>query len=358
MGPRPTEITLEASDGIQLAGQSWKVHPTTSNPDIKNNGSDQLHILLLHGWMDNCASFHWLAPALISHLDAAMADNDNSDSNTQENTQSSSPPSKKRFQHVHVVALDLPGHGLSSHHSQDAPPTVRSEYLFYIAEAIRQLKWAPTKQQPQKFVVMGHSMSAGVALLYAAAFPEQVRQLVLLDSTGQVLTGGKDKTASQHLRNFVTSRQSDGPFLLQPESRFYYPSLEMAVQARCRSVKMFPGNQYISELAAKELVQRGIIKDDNGKFRFRHDPRLQWNSLQYYSVGQLEELYRDIKCPTAVLLGQDGWPVDKESKMRVEEFLKPVVLKTLPGSHHLHADPDAADAVINEIVSFLQQTSP
>ena len=52
------------------------------------NGNDQAPLLLcLHGWLDNAASFQPLMPYLADY---------------------------------HVIAIDWPGHGLSSHRSEDA----------------------------------------------------------------------------------------------------------------------------------------------------------------------------------------------------------------------------------------------
>jgi len=249
MVPQARELTLEASDGISLAAQSWKSHPASADKNSSDNYNNELRILCLHGWMDNCRSFHLLAPGLISQLEGGgtSASTSSSGSSTGETTTNASANHASAQRKVHVVALDLPGHGLSSHRSNDAPPMIRAEYLFYVAEAVRLLKWwdplkpsynnSKSNNNPQPFWLIGHSMGAGIALLYAAAFPEQIKGLVLLDSTGQMLANGGVNNAniSQQLRAHVTSRQRDGPFMQQPTNRFYYPSLEAAVKVRCRS---------------------------------------------------------------------------------------------------------------------------
>jgi len=361
MMPKMKEITLECSDGIRLAAQSYQPFALSS----RRQDVEDLRILCLHGWMDNCQSFHLLAPALVSQLDVSILEGDSNESAGTNNN------SAKKGYNVHVVALDLPGHGLSDHRSLDAPPTVRSEYLFYIAEAVKQLQWwKPTRGKANnhdnmptvtKFVLVGHSMSAGISLLYAAAFPEQVRNLIMLDSVGH-LSRPAEATA-EHLRTYVQSRQLDGPFLRQPSNRFYYPNLETCVQVRVRSAATFPGKQYISEEGARALVSRGVVEEEEAttsssssttKFRFRHDQRLMWSSLQYFTDEQLHVLYTDVQCPTCVLLGKDGWPIEEKQKAQVQETLKPIVFETLPGSHHLHTDPDTADRVVTEIVNFLQ----
>jgi hypothetical protein len=92
---------------------------------------------------------------------------------------------------------------------------------------------------------------------------------------------------------------------------------------------------------------------ESGGVQFRHDPRLQWPSLQYWTIEQVEAVYYDIQCPTAVILAQSGWPFDPEQKQRTIELLQPVVCETLPGSHHFHADPDTADAVSDTVIKFV-----
>ena len=363
-----TEIELDCSDGVRLAAQSYK--PQTSNQKGGAVQSEDLHILCLHGWMDSCRSFYSLAPDLISSLDASVCGNSEAEA--------TSSSSNNKSYNVNVVALDLPGHGHSAHRSKDAPPMVRSEYLFYIAEAVRLLDWwKPTRGKvapksssgPPKFVLVGHSMGAGIALLYAAAFPEQVRNLVMLDSVG---LSSPASSTSEQLRTFVQNRQLDGPFLLEPSNRFYYPTLEAAMQARFRSASALPGKQYISLEAAREFVLRGVVEEDvpqttktasantpkgSKKFRFRHDQRLMWPSLQNFTEEQIGLICRDVQCPTCVLLGEDGWPIEEARKSQLQETLHPAVFATLPGSHHLHADPDTADRVTSEIISFLQQSS-
>eukprot|EP00984_Skeletonema_dohrnii_P023175 scaffold12252_cov133-Skeletonema_dohrnii-CCMP3373.AAC.1 len=97
--------------------------------------------------------------------------------------------------------------------------------------------------------------------------------------------------------------------------------------------------------------------DDNRPVTFRHDPRLQWPSLQYYTREQVEAFYTDVcnsNVPVSILMAEDGWPVDSWSQSAVNDILKPSHMKLLKGSHHFHADPDTVGEVALEIVSFLK----
>ena len=338
----PKEITIHCSDGVHLAAQVWSSH---HQPHQSSNNSHspaqqeratqpRRRILCLHGWMDNCRSFYKFAPGLLSQL--------NDDRETE------------------LVALDFPGHGWSSHKSIDGPPTILAETAFYVAEAIQQLEW-----QQEAFTLIGHSMGAAVSCVYCAAFPEQVLQLVLLEGAGPLAR--KTHDVAKHIRQHVQRRQVGIQNMSNKPIRVY-PSLEKAVETRCRTAQSFPGDQSLSLQASREMVLRGsrpvvvADADNNGGeaatkegVQFRHDPRLQWPSLQYFTVEQTEALYQDIQCPTALLLAEKGWPFDAERHQRTLDLLQPVLHKTLPGSHHFHADPDTADAVVDEVAKFLRR---
>lgn len=154
----PREITLECSDGMVLAAQQWYVK---GNPADDREGETRTrNILCLHGWLDNCRSFHYLAPQLAEKLAGTTTDGIHV-TNTD----------------VNVVALDFLGHGLSSHKSLDGPSILLSETAFYVAEAVERLGWWKednkrkknedgTDQQTSRdnvpFILVGHSMgSAG-----------------------------------------------------------------------------------------------------------------------------------------------------------------------------------------------------
>lgn len=109
-------------------------------------------VLCLHGWLDNAASFVPLAPYL------------------------------KDFD---LLALDFAGHGFSSHR----PETSRYYFpdnLYDLDAALDILGWETCH-------IIGHSMGGGIASGFAAALPERVNRLVLLDAVG-ILTLPPDRS--------------------------------------------------------------------------------------------------------------------------------------------------------------------
>jgi pimeloyl-ACP methyl ester carboxylesterase len=347
--PVVRELALSISDGMTIAAQQWYAK---ANPGDEGEGETRTrNILCLHGWLDNARSFHCLGPELATKLCQTQRDGIhviNTD--------------------VNVVAMDFLGHGLSSHKSLDGPLILLTESAFYVAEALEKLGWWTTNRQSRgddgaptssmarteniPITLVGHSMGAAVACIMAAAFPERIDRLVLLDGAGPV-----DRPAceiAKHVRSHIERRQA-GNMRLVMESRMLYPSVEVAVRLRCNTATNFPGNQYLSEEAAREMVLRGSEVDSDGRVKFLHDPRLRWPSAHFFTAEQTEAVYKDVQCPTCFLAAEDGWPMDKEKKDRMMELLKPEVAKTLPGSHHFHADPQTCSRVAEEVINFLRE---
>ena len=102
---------------------------------------DGAPVLCLHGWLDNAGSFDKLAPLL--------------------------PNDKFDF-----VAIDLPGHGFSSHY-----PTGMN-YRF--SDTFTTIRYVKEFLNWEKFSFMGHSMGGGVCIWYTSIFPEDIDRLISL----------------------------------------------------------------------------------------------------------------------------------------------------------------------------------
>eukprot|EP00579_Thalassiosira_antarctica_P030666 CAMPEP_0202027436 /NCGR_PEP_ID=MMETSP0905-20130828/61465_1 /ASSEMBLY_ACC=CAM_ASM_000554 /TAXON_ID=420261 /ORGANISM="Thalassiosira antarctica, Strain CCMP982" /LENGTH=399 /DNA_ID=CAMNT_0048590947 /DNA_START=52 /DNA_END=1251 /DNA_ORIENTATION=- len=387
-----TETTYSCSDGVKLAARHWTNFDTKSNHDPSSRHTRKM--LCLHGWLDNAASFNRLAPLLLG---------------------SSSIPTE-------IVALDFPGHGHSAHKSVDGPPQLLAEYAYYVSELVEALQWgrgnnggsgvgnsrtvvgninsntnndgnreSRTKNQSSnsidnirdtdsdKIVLIGHSMGSAVSLILCAAFPEWFSALVLLDG-GMVARNAND--ASRHVRAACQRRLKSNRTLFPNGSNNgsgangetiplrvkIYKNVDTAIEARLSTTTRMPGDQFLSFEAAKDMVIRATAPAnvastssppaDSEAVVFRHDPRLQWPSLQYYTREQVEAFFRDVNTsniPVCFLWAADGWPVDAWSENVVKDVLKPGYSKRLSGSHHFHADPDSVDAVANEIVMFMEE---
>jgi Lysophospholipase len=341
-----TDVIISCTDGIEIAARKW---PAPRPDDSKER------VLLLHGWLDNAASFNLLAPKLNAMLNRE------------------------------IVAIDFPGHGHSSHKSPDGPTQLVSEYAYYVGETLESLNWIESesfgKTHGKEVILVGHSMGAAVSLMYAAAFPEHVSKIVLLEGAGPLSRNPND--ISRHIRSSVIRRiksnktlfakDEDGRMNVCRGHKKFYKNLGAAVAARKKTAELVPGNQWISTEASEAIVCRATMPRDDfvhhdatkaggkelamsfeGEVVFRHDSRLTWPSLQYFSKEQVQAIYHDVQCPTCLILANDGWPGDDWSGHAIENILRPKKNIKLPGSHHFHADPETSDVVIEEVVDFLK----
>jgi len=418
----PQEISIDCGDGIRLAAQSWKQTTQSSTVSATSGATSGRRILCLHGWLDNCRSFHLLAPALVQGLSSSS---ELFSATTMEGEEGKKILQQPPTPPPEVVAIDMVGHGWSSHKSTDGPSVVLAESAYHIAQVLQKLDWTPAPQLASshnngrqdrakseneiagngnnlelndtssngvngsestaaatgKVTLIGHSFGAAVSCLYAAAFPDQIDQVVLLDGVGP-FSFPSEKIA-QHVRRHIERRMIAVEKLNSPTNTGprIYPSLEAAVRVRCQTARNSPGKQYLSETAARELVLRGSRfldeptnndqqQQGDRRLSFQHDPRLLWPSITYFTPEQSEAVYNDIResdCQVCLLRAEDGWPFFEDefqkssnpgtpqpiTREQMLALLQPAVCKTLPGSHHFHADPDTAEQVAYEVISFL-----
>jgi pimeloyl-ACP methyl ester carboxylesterase len=268
------KIRLATRHG-RLAGLAW---PRANAP----------RVLALHGWLDNAASFVPLAPLLPG---------------------------------LELVALDLPGHGRSAHRH----PTARYhfvDYVFDVDAALDALGWADCH-------LLGHSMGAAVAALYAAGAPERVRSLVLLDSVGP-LASEPGQTAERLRRSLAKHRRGSG------EPRLY-DSIDDMVLARRKVADL-------TEAAARLLCERAA-RAAGGKFTWRSDPALNWVSSLVMTEEQALDLLRHIEAPVLTLHVTPDSPWFTRERIAARQAAIPNGRHlSFEGHHHFHMDAPAAIA--------------
>ena len=240
-------------------------------------------LLALHGWLDNAGSFALLAPRLAS-----------------------------RFQ---VIALDLPGHG----HSDHLAPGTSYHYVDYVrvvlavADALRL----------DRYSLLGHSLGAGIAALAAAAMPERVERLWLIEGLGPL--GDDGSHTLQRFRDALTPRGDNGKPLR------VFRDIAQAVDARSM-VSGLP-----AELA-RPIVERSLIETEGG-WRWRSDPQLTRPSATRLAESQIQALLRGITTPTALLLALPATSYLPSAPMQARAACVPHITVTrMDGGHHLQLE--------------------
>ena len=195
--------------------------------------------------------------------------------------------------------------------------------------------------------LIGHSLGSGVAILTAGAFSERITQLALIDGIGPPFTTAPDG-AVEHLHRAVRHRflfnnlnSRDSENALQPE----FFSYQEAIQARIQGI----GGQ-LSPAAAEQLVERQL-REVEGGYKWRYDPRLTVPPLFQMSEQQVQSFIHAISCRTCLFLGDQGLFSKGQKQARIDCF-NALDKYILPGGHHLHLE-DSALSIANILNTFL-----
>lgn len=280
------EVQFEV-DGLTYAGLRW-------------GDSGRPLALALHGWLDNALSFSRLGPAL---------------------------------RQCQLLALDLSGHGLSSHRSVDA--------TYQIWDDVPQLEAIVRQLGVDRVILVGHSRGAAVAALLASVLGDCCSHLVFID--GLLPRTTDPDPAPVQLKRFVTERRK---YLNRPERVF---ASRDDFTAKYASYGFSPG---IAALLAPRAITALDGADGRGGYRLCSDPRLLGASAMKLDDEDRIAYYRDIMVPTLGIFADAGFLANATgSAMNAEagRYIADYRSTILAGTHHLHLEscPDTVAARID-----------
>lgn len=258
-------------------------------------------VLLLHGWLDNSLSFYRLAPRLRSIGD--------------------------------VWAIDHAGHGHSGHR----PPGQGYLMVDYVADIAELIETHFSAHDTVTLV--GHSLGGIVALLYAAAFPEKVNRLVMIDSLGP-LSKEPGEVVGQVRRGIRKRLTGSGVGAT-------YPSLDDVARLRAR------GRNPLSAEVAKVMLSRNLQASEKG-LQWRTDSRLRHPSMMMFTEEQVLSFIESVIAPTLLVRAEHGLLASFERWQKRFEALSDVQALDIDGGHHCHLDGDISP-VVTGIHSFLKK---
>src|SRR5690348_1504329 len=137
-----------------------------------------------------------------------------------------------------LVAIDLPGHGHSSH---------RDDHVYWPADNAASVEIAVRELAPDAALVVGMSLGGLTALALADRAPDVVRSLVLVD-----VTPGVNREKSTAIAQFI-----DGPE--------YFESFDEILQ---RTIQFNPTR---TESSLRRGVMHNAVEADDGRWRWRYD---------------------------------------------------------------------------------------
>lgn len=255
---------------------------------LRNGQTGAPRLLALHGWLDNAASFVPIAPW---------------------------------FEGFDLVAPDLPGHGASAHLPPAADYTLITAARAALAVADA-LGW-------DRFHVLGHSLGGATASVVAAATPQRVDRLLLIEALGS-LAEPEDRVAARLREAFA------GQAALVGKQLRVFGDIATAVRARMTA-------NSLSEPVARLLVERGVapVRSDEsqGGFVWRSDPRLTLTTAMRMSEAQMRSLIAAIESPTCMVWADPAQPYMPDELRRERATLLPRgEMHVLAGTHHLHME--------------------
>lgn len=282
----PQEIQIELYPGQYIAAQKW--------------GHEGLPVLAIHGLLDNAGTFEALIPLLGSS--------------------------------VQICAIDLPGHGLSSHKPM-------GQYFHFTDVVIDLFRFADLMGW-KKFVLLGHSLGACIASIMAGTFPERVLGVALIDGLGPLTKTAKDSPTQ-------LKRAIDEHRLLSTKKLRQFSTIEEAVNARMH------GAIEVNRTSAEILLKRGLKKTPLG-WEWSTDPRLLLPTPSMMTEDQVLYFLSEISSPTCLILPKDGYPFPVERMQPRMHRVKLLSVVEVPGEHHVHLEqPEAVAPYLNSFFDKL-----
>ena len=288
------EVKIQISWG-KLAGKLWP----SQYPHLST--TKQTGVLMLHGFLDNAASFDLLIPYFP--------------------------------QEMTLLAIDLAGHGFSDHYS-DKNSYHHFSMISDVIEVLRYLSWEQT-------ILVGHSLGGLLATNVAGMLPNIICKLIIIDAVYM------KKVRYEYFANFMVSNYERN----RKPQIWIYSSKEELLESIMQSIVD------ISRTSA-EILSTRAYREENGGLVLTRDidiPRPLFLYIIYLFskvMGQL--IYNKITMPALFTIAEDSSQFMIHKNMEKSNIkLSPTSrLEFVTGGHQGHMD---APAAVGELIrSFLQ----
>lgn len=278
-------------------------------------------ILCMHGWLDNAGSFERLIPFILDHGDNA--------------------------EKYHILAMDQPGVGLSSHLPSG---TFYTQYtaIIEMRRVARELKW-------DKMILLSHSLGAHLSFMYSCIYPQQVVGLLSIDLAHPLAIQAQNW-------NIAISNSIEDHFKYEDNHEDDpATNINVRVYSETEAVKrlMDSHSNSLTKESAEVLVKRGAKKQRWG-YTFSRDLRLRYLSIENRLTDELMlEYMSEPFRANLLILRANRSPYHRPESLRLkyyELYARKCPLfrdVMLDGTHHLHMN--TPELVAPEINKFLDE---
>ncbi len=230
-----------------------------------------------------------------------------------------------------VLAPDLRGHGDSSW----APGAMYSipEYVLDLSALIDIVGEWPV-------YLIGHSLGGAVVLQYAGVYPDRVKKVVSIEGYGPPPERLVPRPAHERLREWIETMRD-----YETRTSHRYQTLEHA------AARMREANPYLTEEMARHLTLFGSNWNPDGRLIWKFDNYVRALSPYGFNMEDMQEIWRQIKCPALLFRGLDSWAVDPEKDGRIRAIADFKLVNVPRAGHWVHHDQPAV--FIEETRRFL-----
>ncbi|MGK5024257.1 alpha/beta fold hydrolase [Janthinobacterium sp. RB2R34] len=265
-------------------------------------------LFMVHGWMDVAASFQFV-------VDEIEGD-------------------------WHVIAPDWRGFGQSDYTQSDT---------YWFPDYLADLDAMLLHYSPELPVnLLGHSMGANVAGLYAGVRPERLASFINLEGFGMMAT--RPEQAPGRYAKWLDE-------LREPALMRSYPSLR-AVAERLQKT-----NPRLSDERAAFLAEHWSVRNEAGEWDIAGDPRHKRVNPMLYQVEEVMACWRRITAPVlwveAAETNMWEWMGPKEeARLEIDRrlgFLKDVRCRMMEDAGHMlhHDQPRALARMVEEFLATI-----
>uniref|UniRef100_A0A1B6CI94 AB hydrolase-1 domain-containing protein n=1 Tax=Clastoptera arizonana TaxID=38151 RepID=A0A1B6CI94_9HEMI len=235
-----------------------------------------------------------------------------------------------------LLAIDLPGHGWSSHYPVGTQYSILSGVTRIRDIITSYYKW----ENP---ILLGHSLGSYLSFIYSASFPDEVHKYISIDCCRHFMNYDENKFL-ENLQQMVDKSLKYDHVDKNPLEYSYEELLDYIYIGR---KKRLP-KEY-----CEVLMRRGIKELPSKKFTFSRDSKVKQASFDYLSNEEMLQFSSNIKCEVLSIQADNGLTLHPKG----EFYLKTVasIMKNNPnnqhiilkGCHHLHlTNPkDVADEI-------------
>lgn len=277
-------------------------------------GSQQIRpIVVLHGWQDNAGSFDTLIPLLPSNLS--------------------------------YLALDLPGHGLSSHIPNAMNYNVM-DYMFVLNDLKEKFGWP-------KISLLAHSMGSISSFIFTALNPDKVDMVIALDTIKPQIRPARMivKLLQYKAEHALLADKRNREANSEPPSYTYDELVERVIDGSMQSV---------ARDKAKYMIERGVKESQTfpGKYYFSRDSRVKYMFDFHVDQSTCLEMVKQIRVPYLFVKASDKNfsenPKHIKEAISVFQQTNPhFKMVNVPGTHHVHLN--SPELIAGEISAFLQR---